>query len=67
MAVWAIGHMASDLAKQKLPICAILATSIFFENPAEYMSICFFDAHKNVAKAICINEKKNIGSFSQNG
>ena len=46
VAIWAIGHMASDLAKQKLPISTNLATSISVEKHAEYMSVCCcLDAH----------------------
>lgn len=35
-----LGHMTSDLAKQKLPIWANLDTSIFVETHAEYMNVC---------------------------
>ena len=60
-----VGQIASDLAKQKLPISANLATTIFVEKRAEYMGFCSCITHKNWLKQIVFNKK--IGAFSQNG
>ena len=55
------GHMALDLAKQKLPILA----NILIEKHAEYMSVVVVLMHIKKKAEICICLKK-IGGFSQN-